>query len=300
MLIGAIEAGGTNMIVSIGNVQRGVMQRASFPTAAPEETISRIVEFIRMFDVKALGIGSFGPLDLNPASATYGCITDTPKRQWKGYPLMPVLRDMLGVPAKIDTAANVCALAENRKGAGVGAKNMLYVAVGAGIGGGLIVGGKPLHGLVHPELGHMIAAPLEGDPMKEGVCPFHRHCLEGLASAPAMEKRWGLSYKLMSDDHPAWQLEAKYIAQLCANAITMFSPEMIVLGGEVMQHQPALYAAVRRETLSLLGGYIGSPMITAQGMNGYIVAPRLGINAGVTGALLLGAQALEEEESENE
>ena len=139
----------------------------------------------------------------------------------------------------------------------------------------------------------MFIAPAEGDPLENGVCPFHTHCLEGLASAPAMEKRWGLPPRLMTDDHPAWALEAQYLAQMCANAVLMLSPEIIVLGGEVMQAHPALYAMVREQTLRLLGGYVGSRRITPEGMERYIVPPKLGMNAGVTGALLLGAQTLE-------
>ena len=141
----------------------------------------------------------------------------------------------------------------------------------------------------------MLLAPQEGDPMPDGMCPFHRHCLEGLASGPAMEKRWGLPAKLMTDDHPAWALEAQYLAQMCANMIVTISPEIIVLGGEVMQTHPALYRMIREETLRLLGGYVGSQKITPEGMTAYIVPPKLGMNAGVTGALLLGAQALEAE-----
>jgi len=281
------------MIASIGNPQRGVMQRASFVTAAPQETMQQVIEFFRMFGIKALGIGAFGPLDLNPASATYGYITGTPKEGWRNFPLLPALRDALHVPTEIETAVNAAALAENRMGAGKGTKNMLYVTVGSGIGGGLLVGGMPVHGLVHPELGHMMISPLAQDSMPDGVCPFHRHCLEGLASSPAMEKRWGLAPKLMTPDHPAWALEAAYLAQMCANAILMLSPEIIVLGGAVMQHNPALYAMIRERTLDLLGGYVSSERMTKEGMEKYIVPPQLGINAGVTGALLLGAQALE-------
>ena len=290
MLIAALEAGGNTMTCSIGTPQQGVMQRASIQTTSPEATIPQIVEFIQKFEVGALGIGSFGPLDLNPASPTYGYITGTPKAGWRNYPLLPSLRDALGIPMEIDTATNTAALAEHRMGAGKGAKVMLYVTVGSGVGGGSVVNGPPLHGLVHPELGHMIVDVQEGDPMPDGICPFHRHCLEGMASAPAIEKRWGLSAKLMTEDHPAWALEAAYLAQMCANAVVMLSPEVIVLGGLVMQHAP-LYAMIRRETLRLLGGYVDR--ITKENIDRYIVPPTLGINAGVTGALLLGAQALE-------
>lgn len=298
MLIGALEVGGTNVIASIGNPQRGVMQRASFATAAPQETIEQVVSFFKVFEIKALGIGAFGPLDLNPASKTYGYITDTPKEEWQNYPLLPTLRDALNVPTEIDTAVNAAALAENRTGAGKGTKNMLYVTVGSGIGGGLLIDGVPVHGLVHPELGHMIITPLAQDSMPDGVCPFHKHCLEGLAGSVAMEKRWGLPPKLMTQDHPAWALEAAYLSQMCANAILMLSPEIIVLGGEVMQQNPALYQMIRERTLRLLGGYVASERMTAEGMEKYIVPPQLGINAGVTGALLLGARALEMHERE--
>ena len=296
MLIGALEAGGTKMVCSIGTPQGGVLQRASFPTAAPEVTVPQIVDFISKFEVEALGIGSFGPLDLNPASPTYGSITHTPKAGWSGYPLLQELRARLGVPAVIDTDVNAAALAEWKMGAGRGLHSLLYVTVGTGIGGGLVIGDQLVHGLVHPELGHMLLAPQEGDPMPDGMCPFHRHCLEGLASGPAMEKRWGLPAKLMTDDHPAWALEAQYLAQMCANMIVTISPEIIVLGGEVMQTHPALYRMIREETLRLLGGYVGSQKITPEGMTAYIVPPKLGMNAGVTGALLLGAQALEAEQ----
>ena len=293
MLIGALEAGGTKMVCSIGNAQGQVLQRASIPTAAPEVTVPQIVEFIRKFEVSALGIGSFGPLDLNPASPDYGSITVSPKQEWNGYPLLRELRSRLGVPAQIDTDVNAAALAEHRLGAGRGMDSLLYVTVGTGVGGGIIAGGAPLHGLIHPEIGHMMLCPQEGDPMPDGICPFHRHCLEGLASGPAIEKRWGLSARLMTPDHPAWELEAEYLAQMCANMTLAVSPEIIVLGGGVMQ-QMHLFPRIRRRTLELLGGYVASPKLTQQGIDGYIVPPALGVNSGVAGALLLGAMALEE------
>ncbi len=148
-----------------------------------------------------------------------------------------------------------------------------------------------VHGLVHPEIGHMILSPQENDPMPDGICPFHRHCLEGLASGPSIERRWGLSAKLMTEDHPAWDLEATYLAQMCANMIVTVSPEVIVLGGGVMQ-QAHLFPRIREKTLAILGGYVASDRLTPGGVDGYIVPPQLGINSGVTGALLLGARAI--------
>ncbi len=292
MLIGALEAGGTKMVCSIGNLKGGILQRASFPTTDPETTVAQIAGFIGQFNVAALGIGSFGPLDLNPDSPTYGHITKTPKALWSGYPLMPELQKRLGVPAGIDTDVNAAALAEYEMGAGRGKKSLLYVTVGTGIGGGLIVEGNLVHGLVHPEIGHMFLAPLESDPMPRGVCPFHAGCLEGLASGPSIEKRWGLSAKLMSEEHPAWELEAAYLAQMCANMILCVSPEVIVLGGGVMQ-QMHLFPRIREKTIELLGGYVASDRVTKEGISSYIVPPALGVNSGVTGALLLGARAYE-------
>ena len=292
MFIGALEAGGTKMVCSIGNPQGSVLQRASFPTASPEVTIPQIVDFIGKFDVAALGIGSFGPLDLNPDSPDYGSITNTPKTEWQGYPLLRELSARLGVPAAIDTDVNAAALAEYTMGAGKGLSSLLYMTVGTGIGGGLVLDGKVVHGLVHPEIGHIFLAPREEDTMPDGICPFHSHCLEGLASGPAIEKRWGLSAKLMTEDHPAWALEADYLAQMCANMIVAVSPEIIVLGGGVMQ-QAHLFPRIRKRTLELLGGYVASPRLTPEGIDGYIVPPALGINSGVAGALLLGARALE-------
>ena len=291
MLIGALEAGGTKMVCSIGNEQGKVLQRASFPTASPEATVPEIAAFIGQFGVSALGIGSFGPLDLNPASPAYGSITNTPKPAWRGYPLLREMKERLRVPVAIDTDVNAAALAEYALGAGRGLGSLLYVTVGTGIGGGIVVGGQIVHGLVHPELGHMLLAPEEGDPMPDGVCPFHRHCFEGMASGPAIERRWGLSAKLMTEDHPAWELEAAYLAQMCVNAILAFSPEIIVLGGGVMQ-QAHLFPRIRKKTLALLGGYVASDRLTQEGIDAYIVPPALGVNSGVVGALLLGARAL--------
>ena len=217
MLIGALEAGGTKMVCSIGNPQGGVLQRASFPTLTPDVTVPQIVDFIGKFDVKALGIGSFGPLDLNPASPTYGSITKTPKREWIDYPLMAVLKDALGVPTGIDTDVNAAALAEYTMGAGQGHGSLLYVTVGTGIGGGFVTEGKMIHGLVHPEMGHMILSPQEGDTMPDGVCPYHRHCLEGLASGPAIEARWGLAPEVLREHYAPHELRLSAVGRELAS-----------------------------------------------------------------------------------
>ncbi len=291
MILGALEAGGTKMVCSVGDEHCNVLDRYSLPTRTPEETVPQIIEYFRDKHIEALGIGSFGPVDLNRQSPTYGSITSTPKLAWVNYPLMPALRDALRVPTEVDTDVNVAALAEATMGAAKGLKNCMYVTVGTGIGAGLIVEGNLVHGLVHPEMGHMLMRPAEGDPTPDGFCPYHKGCLEGVANGPAIEKRWGVSAKQLPPDHPAWTVECEYLAQMCMNAIVTLSPECIVLGGGVMQ-QEHLFPRIRKRTLELLGGYVRTPRIERD-IDGYIVPPGLGINSGVTGALLLAQRALQ-------
>ncbi len=289
MVLGALEAGGTKMVCSIGNERAQVLDKQSFPTRTPEETVPQMIEYYRGKGIEALGIGSFGPLDLNKQSETYGYITSTPKTGWINYPLLPALSGALSVPAELDTDVNAAALAEVSMGAAKGLRSCLYVTVGTGIGGGLIVEGNLVHGLVHPEFGHMLMRAAAGDPAPDGFCPYHKGCLEGCASGPAIEKRWGKSAKELAPDHPAWTVECEYLAQMCVNAIVSFSPECIVLGGGVMQ-QEHLFPRIRKRTLELLGGYVRTPRIERE-IDSYIVSPGLGVNSGVTGALLLALRA---------
>ena len=290
--LGALEAGGTKMVMSILDGRGGMLERVSIPTRTPEETMPEMIGFFRAQHIDALGVGCFGPLDLNPASPTYGYITATPKLAWRNYPLLPEFVRALGVPARLDTDVNGAALAEATLGAARGLGSCLYVTIGTGIGGGLVMGGRPVHGLMHPELGHQLLCAEGNDPAPDGFCPYHKHCLEGLAAGPTFDKRWGMSARELPDDHPAWQLEASYLAQMCHNAIMSFSPEKIILGGGVM-HKEFLLPMIRRETLRLLGGYISSPAVDA-GLEDYIVSPGLGENSGVMGAYLLARQAYEE------
>jgi len=286
---GALEAGGTKMVLSVLNEAGDILKRESIPTLTPEETMPAMIDFFRDNAVEALGIGCFGPLDLNPASPAYGSITATPKLAWRHYPILNEFRKALQIPVAIDTDVNGAALAEARLGAARGLGSCLYVTVGTGIGGGLIIGGEPVHGLVHPEFGHMLLAPEKNDPSPEGFCPYHKHCLEGLAAGPAIGKRWGKPAQELPPEHPAWELESTYIAQMCHNAIMAFSPEKIILGGGVMQ-QMFLFPIIRCKTLELLGGYLCSPVVE-RGLEDYIVAPGLGVNSGVMGAYLLAKKA---------
>lgn len=288
---GALEAGGTKMVMSILDDQGSMLERVSIPTRTPEETMPEMIAFFRAQNICALGIGCFGPLDLNPASPTYGYVTATPKLSWRNYPLLPEFVAALNIPVRLDTDVNGAALAESQLGAAKGLSSCLYVTIGTGIGGGVIIGGKCVHGLMHPELGHQLMSPVDGDPAPEGFCPYHKRCLEGLAAGPAIMKRWGTPAQDLPEDHPAWNLEAEYLAQMCVNAMMAFSPEKIILGGGVM-HKDFLFPMIREKTLALLNGYISSPVVDA-GLTDYIVSPGLGDNSGVMGAWLLSREAYE-------
>lgn len=256
----------------------------------PEETMPDIIAYFKDKEIEALGVSSFGPLNLDETSENFGDITTTPKPGWANYPLRRTLMEALNVPVGIDTDVNGAALAEATIGAGAGLDSLVYYTIGTGIGGGAMVGGKLVHGLVHPEMGHILLRPHKDDPAPRGFCPYHDGCLEGMANGPAIEKRWGKSAKELPEDHPAWDLEAEYLAQMCANTIVMLSPKKIVLGGGVM-HQLHLFPKIRKRTLELLNGYVASKTIL-ENIDDYIVPPGLGDNAGAAGSLLLAVDAL--------
>lgn len=291
MNLGALEAGGTKMVCSIGDETGRLFERETFPTTTPAETMPLLIDFFRRAQVEALGVASFGPVDLHEGSTTYGYITSTPKLSWRNYPFYPTLSEALGVPAGLDTDVNAAALAEHTLGAAAGKASCLYVTVGTGIGGGLVVENNLVHGLVHPELGHIWLRTHDEDPMPHGICPYHDGCLEGLANGPSIEARWGQKAHLLPPDHPAWALEAYYLAQMCMTTILVFSPEKIILGGGVMQ-QTHLFDPVRRHVQQMLGGYVQHTAIL-DAIDTYIVPPGLGTDSGVTGALLLAARAAE-------
>lgn len=291
-IYGALEAGGTRMVLSILNETGEMSERVTIPTENPNRTIELVIDFFAKRQIEALGICSFGPLDLNPASDTYGYITSTPKLQWRDFPLLPVMSTALQVPVKLDTNCNGAALAEVKMGVARTGGSCLYVTVGTGIGGGIAMHGRPVHGMMHPEMGHQMVVPDPRDPTPVGFCPYHKGCLEGLASGTALRKRWGMPGEEIPQDHVAWDIEANYLAQMCYNAIMMMSPAKIVLGGGVMQ-QEFLFPMIRQKTLALLKGYINTPQLK-DGLENYIVQPGLGMNSGVTGAWLLAKKALEE------
>lgn len=287
-LFGGIEAGGTKFICIAAESQRNIVGEIKFPTTTPKETIQRVNSFFKPYlgDLVAVGIGAFGPVDLDPTSKTYGYITSTPKPGWRFTDLLGGVQRVLKVPMAFDTDVNTAAIGErtwipeNRD-----LDPFLYNTVGTGIGTGVLINGKPLHGLVHAEGGH-IALPhdLQEDPF-EGCCPYHGDCWEGLASGPAMAKRWGQPADTLPDAHPGWELEVNYIAQAIANQILMYSPRRIVLGGGVAQH-PGLLPRIQQKVVQLLNGYIQSDAIIKH-IDQYIVSPGLGSNSGSLGAVAM-------------
>ncbi|HEV2425103.1 MAG TPA: ROK family protein [Terriglobia bacterium] len=292
-LYGGIEAGGTKFVCATATDSGNVTARAEFPTTAPGETIDRALGFFEeqagRGRIAGIGIASFGPVDLNPASPHFGYITSTPKKGWRNVDLAGPVRQTFQVPVAFDTDVNAAALGEQRWGAARGLDTFVYVTVGTGIGGGGMAGGRSLHGMLHPEMGHMrIAHDLEADPFA-GVCPFHGDCLEGLASGPAIEARWGGKGQALPDDHAAWKLEAHYLALGVNNLVCALSPQRIILGGGVMR-QASLFPLIRRRTLELLNQYIQTPEI-AEHIDKYLVPPKLGDNAGVLGAIALALEA---------
>ncbi len=289
-LFGGIEAGGTKFVCMVARSPLDISDEARFPTTRPEETIPSVLDFFRPYArqgrLAGVGIGSFGPVDLDSGSETYGYITTTPKEGWALTDLRGAVRQALNVPVAFETDVNAAAFGErywvpeNRD-----LDPFLYVTVGTGIGLGAIVNGKPVHGLIHPEAGHyFIPHDWKADPFG-GVCPYHGDCLEGLASGPAIARRWGQPAECLPPDHPAWELEANYIALALVNLSYSFSPRRIVLGGGVM-NQPGLYAAVRGKVQQWINGYLHSSSIL-ETIDAYIVPPALGSRSGVLGAIAL-------------
>jgi fructokinase len=287
-MYGAIEAGGTKWRCAIGTADGTIVDAVAYPTGHPRETIARAAEFFAAADpLEALGVGSFGPVDLSPSSGTYGYITTTPKRGWRWTDLLGTLQAALDVPVAIDTDVNAAALGESIKGAARGLDVALYMTVGTGIGGGAIVDGRPLHGLSHLEIGHTrVPHDLTRDPFP-GVCPYHGDCLEGLASGQAIQARWHQPGESISTP-AAWELEAEYLAQAVTNAIFSLAPQRVILGGGVLGN-PTLLPLVRRRTRDLLSGYLELPELTRdrRSLASYIVRPELGSDSALVGALLL-------------
>jgi len=294
-LSGAIEGGGTKFICAVGTSPDDIRRETRIPTTTPEETLGGAISFFKdaeqdLGKLSALGVATFGPLDPNPDSAFYGIVLPTPKPGWSNANVLGMLKSAFDIPIAFELDVNGSAMGEWTWGAGQGLDNFIYLTVGTGIGGGVVANGKLLHGLLCPEMGHiMIPHDRESDPF-EGGCPFHKDCFEGLASGPALEKRWGQRAETLPFDHPAWELEAHYIALALANYTLTLSPQRIVIGGGVGAREDLL-PMIRRNVLENLNGYVQSPEVT-QNIDGYIVLPALGGRAGMLGALALAKELL--------
>lgn len=296
-LIGAVEAGGTKIVCAVGTGPGDLQDEVRFATTTPAETLDRVIGYFTAWQhthsrsIAAIGYGTFGPCDPDPNSPTYGWVTKTPKPGWTDTDVVGPLRRAFDVPIGFDTDVNGAALGEHNWGSAQDVDTFAYLTVGTGVGGGIVVNGRILHGLIHPEVGHIA---MRRDPSVDsysGHCPFHGDCLEGLAAGPAIGQRWGVPATGLGSEHPAWDLEAGYLAEACRNLICTVSPQRIVLGGGVME-QLQLFPLIRAKTAQLLNGYVQAPEITER-MDEFIVPPGLGNLAGVCGCIALGQLALE-------
>jgi len=294
LILGAVEAGGTKFVVAVGDDTGRILELERFPTTDPAPTLAAARDLLRRWScsfgrLAAIGVGSFGPVELDQSSPQYGCIGRTPKAGWSGVDIAGLMGREFSCPIGFDTDVNAAALAEHRWGAARNIDSLVYLTIGTGIGGGVMAGGAPIHGLMHPEIGHIFPRrhPLDLD--FEGVCPFHRDCLEGVASGPAILARTGASLQHLDAAHPQWEIEADYLGQLCAQLVVTISPRRIVMGGGVMT-QERLLPLIRGRMRHWLAGYIDRSEILLHS-DRYVVAPELGDRAGIVGALALAMDA---------
>ncbi|RDW19761.1 ROK family protein [Oceanobacillus chungangensis] len=281
MHIGGIEAGGTKFVCAVSEeTSRNIIDKVSIPTTDPKETLREVKRFFDKYDIKALGIASFGPLDLDKKSETYGCFLNTPKEKWKHYPLLQQLRENFSIPVFMDTDVNAACLAEYKYGAGRGADTSLYITVGTGIGAGLVQNGSIYQGKNHSEMGHVIIKKHKDDSF-DGCCPYHGSCLEGMASGFAIERRYGKTGTELVDNDKVWEIEAYYLAQALMNYYVILRPEKIILGGGVMK-QEKLYPLIRQYFTEQMNGYLDVGSVDE-----LIVAPELNDEQGVIGAMEL-------------
>lgn len=279
-MLGSIEAGGTKFVCAVSNSDLNIIDKISIKTRAPLETLTEVFAFFDQFDLSAIGIGCFGPIDINPNSATYGFITSTPKLAWQNFNFLQAIKARYNLPLAWNTDVNVAAYAEYKLGAAQNTNSCIYMTVGTGIGGGIVINGQLIESNRHPEMGHIFIQQKSDDKFT-GICPYHSNCLEGLASGPAIEKRWNSKPVDIPSAHQAWQLEAYYLAQAVVNYTLTLAPDMIILGGGIMQKEFML-PMVRSAFLQLLNHYL-----EFEQLDNYIVLPKLANDAGIMGGLLL-------------
>lgn len=286
-MLAAIEAGGTKFVCAVGDENGNIVDRMTFPTNDPEEMMSKVIEFFQKHPVDAVGIGSFGPIDVNKQSPTYGYIKFTPKTSWINYPIFQKMKEAFNVPVGFNTDVNAATLGEATFGAAKGMDSCLYITVGTGIGAGAIVQGELLQGLSHPEMGHILVRRHDQDSY-QGKCPYHGDCLEGMAAGPAIEERWGIKGADLTERANVWDLEGYYLAQAIMQYVLVLSPKKIILGGGV-SNQEQVFTAIYKYLPELINGYVSIPELSD-----YIVRPGLGNDSGISGALILAHKALQE------
>ncbi len=285
-VLGAIEAGGTKFVCAVGDEKFNIVDKISIPTTYPEETLQKIFNFFDTYtNLNAMGIGSFGPIDTNKNSKKYGYITSTPKPNWRNFNFLGEMKKHYSIPIGWTTDVNAACLGEYEVGIALDNTSCIYLTVGTGIGGGAILNGRIIEGFGHTEMGHIIIRNHPEDDF-EGVCPYHKNCLEGLAAGPSIEKRYGIKAQNLDTNHKIWRIIAYYLAQALVNYTLILRPEKIILGGGVMD-QPGMIDLVKDEFSLLLANYVETP-----DLDSYIVTPALGNNAGITGALILAHQIL--------
>lgn len=291
-VLGAVEGGGTKFVCMLGTSPDDVVDLATIPTTDPEETIGAVVDFFARsrneVALSAIGVATFGPISLAPASPDYGCVLSTPKQRWSGARILAPLRRRFNVPLGWDTDVNGAVLGEARWGAAQDVDPVVYLTIGTGIGGGALVNGKTIHGLLHPEMGHLPVPRLPGDDFP-GICPFHGACFEGMVSGPALAERAGRPIADVSADDPIWDLAARYLAQGLAGIVYALSPRRVVLGGGVMR-QPHLLPRVRQALVEAVNGYLPIPAFSAE-IDSFVVSSPLDQKAGLYGALVLAERA---------
>lgn len=281
---GLIEAGGTKFVLGIATDKDTIETATRIETTTPEATLGAVIDwFVAQGSIDAIGVGSFGPIELDKASPNWGHITDTPKPNWSGADIVGPLSRAFDCPVAIDTDVNGAALAEHLWGAGREQRSLIYLTIGTGVGGGAVVDGKIVHGISHPEMGHFRLPRHPDDLEFDGHCPFHGACLEGLAAGPSIIARWGASLSELPASHPGHEIIAWYLAQAVVTMQAVLAPGRIVLGGGVMA-TPGLIKRVRVQAVKLGGGYFVGDV------TGVVTLPGLGDKAGLLGALAL-AQA---------
>lgn len=288
MMYGAIEAGGTKFVCAVANEAMEILDQVTIPTDDPEITMAETVAFFKKHRPKSIGIGTFGPVDINPKSPDYGRILNTPKLKWRQFSLYEALKEAFDIPVIIDTDVNAAALGEYEEGYGKGKRSVLYITVGTGVGAGFVLNGETLSGLTHPEMGHILIRPLEADKYPGG-CPSHGNCLEGMVAGPNIEARYGIKGHLLGEDHEVWDFMADYLGQALMAYTLILSPEVILIGGGVSQ-QAHIFPKIRKAFKKYMNGYLDHPVLNGD-LEDFIKYPLNGQKAGLIGSFYLAKEA---------